>query len=199
MFPGIEHDGAVENTSTLVSCFWCERLHPGELSLSVCPECATRYSTLQSLQMSGSYPLDDEAIDDVIKLTSPGNYALGYMDGDRFNVFYVGRSDSNVKQRLHQWVGMPSRSDKYASPAKASWGMQHRTRFPVDAPALARVGNAASAYTRFAYSYAGSATDAYAKEWRNYDAFGGSHGLDNHREPRRSREVVSAEGLEPST
>ena len=30
-------------------------------------------------------------------------------------------------------------------------------RFPVDAPALARVGNAASAYTRFAYSYARSA------------------------------------------
>ena len=184
----MEHDGVAEEASTLVSCFWCERLHPGELSLSVCPECTARDSTMQSLQMSGSYPLDDEVIDDVIKRTSPGNYALGYMDGDRFNVFYVGRSDSNVRQRLHQWVGIPSRSDQYASPAKASWGVQRRPRFPVDAPALAQVGNAASAYTRFAYSYAGSATDAYAKEWRNYDAFGGTRGLDNAREPRRSRE-----------
>ena len=123
----------------------------------------------------------------MIERTSPGNYALGYMDGDEFSVFYVGRSDSDLRQRLHQWVGMASRSDKYASPAKASWGMQHRTRFPVDAPALARVGSAASAYTRFAYSYAGSATEAYAKEWRNFDAFGGSHGLDNDREPSSPR------------
>jgi hypothetical protein len=49
----------------------------------------------------------------------------------------------------------------------------------VDAPALAGVGSADSGYTRFAYSYAASAEEAYAKEWRNYDAFGGSRGLDN--------------------
>lgn len=193
----MEH--VVENRSTLMNCFWCEQLHPALLSLSVCPECAAGYSTMRSLEMSGSYPLDDEMIDDVIERTSPGNYALGYMEGDTFNVFYVGRSDSDVKRRLHQWVGTPGRYVRYGTPAKASWGMQHRARFPLDAPALARVGNEASAYTRFAYSYAGSATEAYAKEWRNYDAFGGTHGLDNVREPRRSRELVSAEGLEPST
>ena len=56
----------------------------------------------------------------------------------------------------------------------------------MDAPALASVENAESSYTRFAYSYAPSANEAYAKQWRNYDAFGGSDGLDNHREPRRS-------------
>jgi hypothetical protein len=180
----MEHDDVVENTSTLVSCFWCEQLHPGELPLSVCPECVARYSTMRSLEMSGSYPLADDVIDDVIKRSSPGNYALGYMDGDRFSVFYVGRSDSDVRRRLHQWVGMPGRYDKYAAPAKASWGMQQRTRFPVDAPALARVGNEASAYTRFAYSYAESVMEAYAKEWRNYQSFGGRHGLDNDHEPR---------------
>ena len=54
---------------------------------------------------------------------------------------------------------------------------------PVDAPALGRVGNAESSYTRFAYSYARSAGEAYAKEWRNYDAFGGGHGLDNETQP----------------
>ena len=173
----------VQEASPLVSCFWCERLHPGEHPLSVCPACAARYSTMRSLEMSGSYPLSDEAIDEALTRTSPGNYALGYMDGDTFSVFYVGRSDSDVRQRLHEWVGMPSRYENYASPAKASWGLHRRGQFPVDAPALGRVGNAESSYTRFAYSYARSAEEAYAKEWRNYDAFGGSHGLDNETQP----------------
>jgi len=45
----------------------------------------------------------------------------------------------------------------------------------VDAPALAPVSSA-SAYPRFAYSYAGSAKEAYAKEWRNFIAFGAAMG-----------------------
>ena len=173
----------VQEALPLVSCFWCGRLHPGEHQLSVCPACTEKYSTLRSLEMSGSYPLSDEAIDEALKRTSAGNYALGYMDGGTFNVFYVGRSDSDVNQRLHEWVGMPSRYEKYASPAKASWGVHRRGGFPLDAPALGRVGNAETSYTRFAYSYARSAEEAYAKEWRNYDAFGGSHGLDNETQP----------------
>jgi len=138
---------------------------------------------MRSLEMNGSYPLSDKAIDEALTRTSPGNYALGYMDGDTFNVFYVGRSDSDVRQRLHEWVGMPSQYENYASPAKASWGVHRRGQLPVDAPALGRVGNAESSYTRFAYSYARSAEEAYAKEWRNYDTFGGSHGLDNESRP----------------
>ena len=179
----MEHDEAVEQTSPPASCFWCERLHPGEHALSICPECTARYSTMRSLEMCGSYPLDNESIDNLITRTSAGNYALGFMDGDEFSVFYIGRSDSDLRRRLHEWVGTPSRYERYASAAQASWGVHHRTRFPVDAPALARVGSAASAYTRFAYSYARSAKEAYAKEWRNYDAFGGGRGLDNEREP----------------
>jgi len=50
-----------------------------------------------------SYPLDRDVIDELITRTSPGNYALGYMDRDGFNVFYVGRSDSDVRRRLHEW------------------------------------------------------------------------------------------------
>ena len=173
----------VEEVSPIVSCFWCGRLHPGKHPLSVCPACAARYSIMRSLEMNGSYPLSDEAIDEVMTQTSPGNYALGYMDDDTFSVFYVGRSDSDVRQRLHEWVGMPSRYENYVSPAKASWGVHRRGQLPVDAPALGRVGNAESSYTRFAYSYARSAEEAYAKEWRNYDAFGGSHGLDNETQP----------------
>ena len=138
---------------------------------------------MRSLEMNGSYPLSDDAIDEALTRTSPGNYALGYMDGDTFNVFYVGRSDSDVRRRLHEWVGIPSRFENYASPAKASWRVGHLGQLPVDAPALGRVGNAESSYTRFAYSYARSAEEAYEKECRNYDSFGGSHGLDNETQP----------------
>jgi len=167
----------------LVSCFWCERLHSGEHRLAVCPACAARYSEMRSLEMSASYPLSDEAIDEALTRTSPGNYALGYMDGDTFRVFYVGRSDTDLRQRLHEWVGMPSPTDTHGSCGQAAWGVRRRGQLPVDAPALARVGSAESSYTRFAYSYARSAEDAYAKEWRNYDAFGGSRGLDNETQP----------------
>ena len=138
---------------------------------------------MRSLEMSGSYPLSDEAIDEMLTRTSPGNYALGYLDGDTLDVFYVGRSDSDLRQRLHEWVGMPSRSETYASQAKAPWAVHRRGQLPLGAPALGRVGNAESSYTRFAYSYARSAEEAYAKEWRNYDAFGGSRRLDNENQP----------------
>jgi hypothetical protein len=177
-------DGApVAAAARLVSCFWCERRHPGERPLSVCSACATRLSTMGSLGMSGSYPLSDAAIDEVLVRTSPGNYALGYMDGEAFRVFYVGRSDSDVRRRLHEWVGMPSHYAHYASSARAPWSVHHRGQLPVDNPAFGRVQNADTRYTHFAYSYARSAQDAYAKQWRNYDAFGGSRGLDNEAVP----------------
>ena len=179
----MEHHEITERKPPLVTCFWCERFHPGDRALSVCPECAARYSTMRTLEMCGSYPLDVESIDSLITRTSAGNYALGYMVGDEFSVFYVGRSDSDLRRRLHQWVGTPSRDERYPSAAHASWEVRHRARFPIGAPALARVGNASSAYTRFAFSYARSAEEAYAKECRNYDAFGGLRGLDNEREP----------------
>ncbi len=190
--------GSAQETSLFRSCFWCERLHRGEHPLSVCPTCVARYSIMRSLQMSGSYPLSDEAIDGVLTRTSPGNYALGYMDGDAFEVFYVGRSDSDVRQRLHDWVGRPSRYRNYASPSMASWAVHHRGQLPVDSPALARVESAESSYTRFAYSYAPSAEAAFEKECRNYDDFGGSERLDNEappvRAPRSSSESVAHPG-----
>ena len=142
--------------------------------------------TMESLEMSGSYSLSREAIDQVMSRKSPGNYALGYMVDDTFDVFYVGRSDSDVKQRLHEWIDVPSRSETYASSGKAAWDVRCGDVLPLNAPVLGRVGNVSSSYTRFAYSYARSAEDAYAKEWRNYDAFGGSRTLDNQREPASS-------------
>jgi len=178
----------VHGASLLSSCFWCEGIHRAEHPLSVCPTCVGTYRAerypIGSLQMSGSYPLSDDAIDEMVSQTSPGNYALGYMDGTTFLVFYVGRSDSDVKRCLHEWVGAPSRYERYAPSAKAAWGSHHRWHFPHGAPALDRVGIAVdSSYTRFAYSYAHSAKAAFEKECRNYHDFGASHGLDNEVHP----------------
>ena len=138
---------------------------------------------MRSLEMSGSFPLSDEAIDDAVMRISPGNYALGYMEDNMFRVFFVGRSDSDVRRRLHEWVGMPSRSERYAPQAKASWGVRRRVGFPVNAPALGAVANADTSYTRFAYSYAPSAELAFERECRNYDVFGGGGELDNEAPP----------------
>jgi hypothetical protein len=137
------------------------------------------------LGMSGSYALEDGVIDAVVSRRSPGNYALGYLDDGAFVVFYVGRSDSDVRRRLHDWVGAPSRDVRWASSTRAPWaGAQRRSGLPMDAPAPGRVGAAVdSSYTRFAFSYAPSPAAAFEKECRNYDEFGGSSGLDNTSPP----------------
>lgn len=172
----------------LASCFWCGCIHAAQHPLSVCPTCLGTYRArrfpLGPLGMSGSFPLDDAMIDQVVSRTSPGNYALGYMDDSTFVVFYVGRSDSDVKRRLHEWVGAPSRYERYAPASRAAWGVQPRGAFPVATPAPERVGTGVdSCYTRFAYSYAPSAAAAFEEECRNYDDFGGSSGLDNSTRP----------------
>jgi hypothetical protein len=143
-------------------------------------------ATLKSLEMSGSYALSDEAIDEAMTRTSPGNYALGFMDGDTFTVFYVGRSDSDVRQRLHEWVGMPSHYHRYAPAGRAAWDTCRSGLMPLSKPALGPVANAESSYTRFAFSYAPSAEAAFEKESRNYDDFGGSGELDNEAPPSRA-------------
>ena len=175
-----EHDADL-----LVSCTRCDRVHRAENPLDfdpVCSRCASGFP-LTLLEMDGSFPLTAEAIDGELGQTSAGNYALGYMDRGTFVVFYVGRSDSDVKRRLHDWVGAASHFEAYAPSGRASWGVHRRGTLPLNAPTLARVGNGDSSYTRFAYSYAPSAEAAYAKEWRNYDGFGGRQRLDNATDP----------------
>ena len=148
---------------------------------------------MRLLDMSGSYPLTPEAIDDLLMRRSPGNYALGYLDGGMFEVFYVGRSDSDLRGRLHEWVGMPSSGERYAPFARAAWAGQRRGPLPLDAPALGHVVTDQSSYTRFAYSYAATADAAFAKECRNYDDFGGDQ-LDNDARPRAPKGYGEAWG-----
>ena len=172
------------------SCFWCSEPHAAPHALSVCTRCAEaarlRMFPMGSLEMSGSYPLTDAAIDEMPSRVSPGNYALGYLDGDTFLVFYVGRSDSDVRHRLREWVGAPGHYDLHAASGRAVWGVHRRGLLPLDFPAPdCDGGELESGYTRFAYSYAPSAEAAFAKEWRNYDDFGGGDGLDNATPPFR--------------
>jgi hypothetical protein len=172
------------------SCFWCEGLHDSKHPLSVCPACVGTARTgrfpMGSLAMRGSYPLTAEMIDATLTRKSPGNYALGYLDGDTFLVFYVGRSDSDVRHRLHEWVGAPSCDDHPAPSTRAAWEVARRGPLSLEVAMRGRGGIAVDdGYTRFAYSYAPSADAAFAKEWRNYDDFGGSDGLDNTLPPSR--------------
>lgn len=62
---------------------------------------------MASTGLKGPYRLTSKKIDEVVTQTSPGVYALGRYDSDNdtFYVKYVGRSDDDVNDRLHDWVG----------------------------------------------------------------------------------------------
>lgn len=79
---------------------------------------------MASLGMNGPYDLATAEVDMVVTKTSPGNYALGYVnDKKTFIVQYIGRSDSDVNGRLKAWVGKKYKKFKYsyASSAKAAF------------------------------------------------------------------------------
>jgi hypothetical protein len=55
----------------------------------------------------GPYPLTAAALELTLAETRPGAYALGRIskDGSTFLISYVGRSDTDVRKRLRDWVG----------------------------------------------------------------------------------------------
>lgn len=194
--------GKPRGGSFLASCTYCQKLHradPLEFN-PVCAICAAERATMRCLEMKGSFPLSDAAIAAELTRTSPGNYALGYLEDGSFVVFYVGRSDSDLKQRLQDWVGTPSRYDRYAASGMAPWGSRRRGPSPLTSPALGRVGQEGhSSYTHFAYSYASSAETALQKEHRNYDDFGGRAALDNEGSPARGSGSAATDPAHRST
>jgi hypothetical protein len=134
--------------------------------------------------MVGCYPLTEEKIDEEVTRTSPGNYALGYLDGSTFVPFYVGRSDSDLNAGLHSWVGVDSRSTRYGPFTKAAYGRRRRRCLTLGTPALRPVGVVVDGrYTHFEFSYAASAQAAFEEECRSYHDFGGGYVLDNERHP----------------
>lgn len=131
-----------------------------------------------------SYSLSEEKINEVVTRKSPGSYALGYMDGGAFTVFYVGRSDSDVNAGLRGWIGVEGGSTRYVPSTKAAFGTRPGHAHSLPTPALLPVGIAECAYTHFEFSYSASAESAFAGECCAYHDFGGSYGsLDNPCHP----------------
>jgi hypothetical protein len=132
-----------------------------------------------------SYPLTGVKIDEAVTRTSPGSYALGYLERGTFVVFYLGRSDSDVNTRLHSWVGVDSSSTRYCLSGKAAYKTRRRHSLPLPTPALAPVGVLMdSAYTHFEFNSSPSGRAAFEGKCRAYHDFGGNYGsLDNERHP----------------
>ena len=77
---------------------------------------------MASLGMQGAYDLTIEEIDKRVTRKSCGNYALGKVSDNTFNVSYVGRSDKDVGGRLKKWVGKYKKFKfSYASSPKAAF------------------------------------------------------------------------------
>jgi len=129
--------------------------------------------------------LCDQAITEAVSETSPGNFALGYFDGSDFTAFYVGRSDSDLGARLHDWVGAPSRPRRYESSPYAPWRSRSGPLPGLGTRALGHIPvGIDTAYTHFAFCYAPSAIVAFERECRDYHELGGSDGLDNPGHPQ---------------
>ena len=52
----------------------------------------------------GSFPLTQDGINQNVTATSPGAYALGRTRDGKFRIGRIGRSDSDVNDRLHDYI-----------------------------------------------------------------------------------------------
>jgi hypothetical protein len=80
---------------------------------------------LQSTIVAGPYRLTLQKITEVVTEISPGNFTLGRIWEDRFQVHYVGRADEDVAKRLHDLAKHDHRygafTFSYAPTAKAAF------------------------------------------------------------------------------
>ncbi|HEB85683.1 MAG TPA: hypothetical protein ENI68_01505 [Gammaproteobacteria bacterium] len=84
---------------------------------------------MAKLDMEGPFPLNDAEIDRQVTRKSPGNYGLGYTkDNGTFIVEYVGRSDDDVNNRLHDWTGKKYKKFKYSYAANAKEAYEKECR-----------------------------------------------------------------------
>lgn len=60
--------------------------------------------------LKGSFPLTAESIDKEVKFISAGVFALGVLSSDgKFQMLFVGRSDTDVRRTLKTFVGKANR------------------------------------------------------------------------------------------
>ena len=79
--------------------------HSGGVS-SQRPNDGQKESTeVSSPTLSNVMPLNDSKINEEIKRTSAGVYALDATSSGPFTYSYVGRSDTDLNKRLHDWIG----------------------------------------------------------------------------------------------
>lgn len=109
--------------------------------------------------MNGPFDFNNESIDNTVTDASVGNYALGTVDKntDNFHVTFVGRSDSDLKDKLKQHLNETKNT-----------GSRFETK-----------------NTSFKYSYAVSPKDAFEKECSNYHDFVMSKKLSNKTHPEK--------------
>lgn len=102
--------------------------------------------TGKTLNMGSPHQLTHWTVDDQVSSGRKGNYALGYMseeDGTTFIVCYVGRSDSDLNERLHQWVDEerhPVFKFSYAESAKEAFLKECRNYHDFGGP-VGKLGN----------------------------------------------------------
>lgn len=60
---------------------------------------------MPSPTLSATFALTDVRIDEKVDRVSAGVYALDGTSNPGFVYSYIGRSDSDLNSRLHQWVG----------------------------------------------------------------------------------------------
>lgn len=74
-----------------------------------------------STDWTESFPLNTQTINTVVTKTSSGAYALGRQIGYAFYVDYVGRSDTDLAERLKFWIGRYThfQAGYYGSPLDA--------------------------------------------------------------------------------
>lgn len=113
-----------------------------------------------SLNMNGPYDFNKDSIDINVTEVSSGNYALGFVDknSDNFHVTFIGRSDSDLKDRLKKQLSITKNIiSKYETKSIS-----------------------------FKYSYASSPKEAFEKECYNYHNFVNSKKLSNNQHPDKS-------------
>ena len=83
---------------------------------------------MAKLEMEGPFDLENKSIDANLTKASPGNYALGKVKDEAFYPSYVGRADTNVNDRLKEWVGKKYTKFKfsYAPSPKAAFEKECR-------------------------------------------------------------------------
>jgi hypothetical protein len=79
---------------------------------------------MASSGLRGPFALITATIDGVVTKTSPGAYALGWVNENRiFRIQYVGRADDDVNRRLKDWApaNYPEFKFEYYRSAEAAY------------------------------------------------------------------------------